>query len=62
GEGPFRKVRVLVDGQVAGVAFPYPFVSAEGIAPPGWRYVLSLCHRAPASLRNPPGQSPHTVP
>ncbi|KAH9005456.1 peptide-N4-(N-acetyl-beta-glucosaminyl)asparagine amidase A [Lactarius hatsudake] len=23
GEGPFREVRVLVDGQVAGVAFPY---------------------------------------
>ncbi|KAH9003645.1 peptide N-acetyl-beta-D-glucosaminyl asparaginase amidase A-domain-containing protein, partial [Lactarius hatsudake] len=37
GEGPFREVRVLVDGQVAGVAFPYPFMSAEGIAPPGWR-------------------------
>ncbi|KAH8982203.1 peptide N-acetyl-beta-D-glucosaminyl asparaginase amidase A-domain-containing protein [Lactarius akahatsu] len=33
GKGPFREVRVLVDGQVAGVAFPYPFVSAEGIAP-----------------------------
>ncbi|KAH9062603.1 peptide N-acetyl-beta-D-glucosaminyl asparaginase amidase A-domain-containing protein [Lactarius deliciosus] len=37
GEGPFREVRVLVDGQVAGVAFPYPFMSAEGIAPPAWR-------------------------
>ncbi|KAH9008587.1 peptide N-acetyl-beta-D-glucosaminyl asparaginase amidase A-domain-containing protein [Lactarius deliciosus] len=37
GKGPFREVRVLVDGQVAGVAFPYPFVSAAGIAPPGWR-------------------------
>ncbi|KAH9008581.1 peptide N-acetyl-beta-D-glucosaminyl asparaginase amidase A-domain-containing protein, partial [Lactarius deliciosus] len=37
GEGPFREIRVLVDGRVAGVAFPYPFVSAAGIAPPGWR-------------------------
>ncbi|KAH9062601.1 peptide N-acetyl-beta-D-glucosaminyl asparaginase amidase A-domain-containing protein [Lactarius deliciosus] len=37
GEGPFREVRVLVDGQVAGVAFPYPFVTAGGTAPPGWR-------------------------
>ncbi|KAH9177897.1 peptide N-acetyl-beta-D-glucosaminyl asparaginase amidase A-domain-containing protein [Lactarius sanguifluus] len=37
GEGPFREVRVLVNGQVAGVAFPYPFVSAGGTAPPGWR-------------------------
>ncbi|KAH9031937.1 peptide N-acetyl-beta-D-glucosaminyl asparaginase amidase A-domain-containing protein [Lactarius pseudohatsudake] len=36
-EGPFREVRVLVDGQVAGVAFPYPFVSADGIIPPAWR-------------------------
>ncbi|KAH9167301.1 peptide N-acetyl-beta-D-glucosaminyl asparaginase amidase A-domain-containing protein [Lactarius sanguifluus] len=37
GEGPFREVRVLVNGQVAGVAFPYPFVTAGGTAPPGWR-------------------------
>ncbi|KAH9061967.1 peptide N-acetyl-beta-D-glucosaminyl asparaginase amidase A-domain-containing protein [Lactarius vividus] len=39
GRGPFREVRVLVNGQVAGVAFPYPFVSAGGIVPPGWRPV-----------------------
>ena len=25
GEGPFREVRLLIDGQVAGVAFPYVF-------------------------------------
>ncbi|KAH9003639.1 peptide-N4-(N-acetyl-beta-glucosaminyl)asparagine amidase A [Lactarius hatsudake] len=62
GKGPFREVRVLVDGRLAGVAFPYPFVSAAGISPPGWRYVLPLCHRASASLRSPSGQSPHTVP
>jgi hypothetical protein len=26
GNGPFREVRLLVDGQLAGVAFPYPVV------------------------------------
>ncbi|KAH8978225.1 peptide N-acetyl-beta-D-glucosaminyl asparaginase amidase A-domain-containing protein [Lactarius akahatsu] len=35
-EGPFREVRVLVDGQVAGVAFPYAFLST-GTSPAAWR-------------------------
>jgi hypothetical protein len=52
GEGPFREVRVLVDGQVAGVAFPYPVIFTGGIVPTAWRYVLPLPHRASASLRS----------
>lgn len=42
GEGPFREVRVLVDGQVAGVAFPYAVIFTGGILPTAWRYVLPL--------------------
>ncbi|KAH9020248.1 peptide N-acetyl-beta-D-glucosaminyl asparaginase amidase A-domain-containing protein [Lactarius hengduanensis] len=41
GEGPFREVRVLVDGQVAGVAFPYPFLSTGSGVPPAWRPIAS---------------------
>ncbi|KAH9040907.1 peptide N-acetyl-beta-D-glucosaminyl asparaginase amidase A-domain-containing protein [Lactarius deliciosus] len=40
GDGPFREVRVLVDGQVAGVAFPYAFLST-GSSPAGWRPITS---------------------
>ncbi|KAJ7109380.1 peptide N-acetyl-beta-D-glucosaminyl asparaginase amidase A-domain-containing protein [Mycena epipterygia] len=41
GEGPFREVRLLVDGQVAGVAFPYPVIFTGGILPPAWRPITS---------------------
>ncbi|KAH9054088.1 peptide N-acetyl-beta-D-glucosaminyl asparaginase amidase A-domain-containing protein [Lactarius vividus] len=40
-EGPFREVRVLVDGQVAGVAFPYAFLSTGSEVPPAWRPIVS---------------------
>ncbi|KAI9452296.1 peptide N-acetyl-beta-D-glucosaminyl asparaginase amidase A-domain-containing protein [Lactarius psammicola] len=41
GEGPFREVRVLVDGQVAGVAFPYAVIFTGGIVPTAWRPITS---------------------
>ncbi|KAF7294928.1 Peptide-N4-(N-acetyl-beta-glucosaminyl)asparagine amidase A [Mycena indigotica] len=41
GQGPFREVRLLVDGQVAGVAFPYPVVFTGGFSPPLWRPITS---------------------
>ncbi|KAK7014861.1 peptide-N4-(N-acetyl-beta-glucosaminyl)asparagine amidase A [Favolaschia claudopus] len=41
GQGPFREVRLLVDGQVAGVAFPYPVIFTGGILPPAWRPITS---------------------
>jgi len=41
GEGPFREVRMLVDGQVAGVAFPYAVIFTGGIAPTAWRPITS---------------------
>jgi hypothetical protein len=37
GQGPFREVRLLVDGQVAGVAFPYATIFTGGFTPPCWR-------------------------
>ncbi|KAH9177901.1 peptide N-acetyl-beta-D-glucosaminyl asparaginase amidase A-domain-containing protein [Lactarius sanguifluus] len=40
GNGPFREVRVLVDGQVAGVAFPYA-TSTGSAAPAAWRPIVS---------------------
>ncbi|KAG6814345.1 hypothetical protein H0H92_010930 [Tricholoma furcatifolium] len=36
-QGPFREVRLLVDGQIAGVAYPYATIFTGGIAPPAWR-------------------------
>ena len=37
GQGPFREVRILVDGQVAGIAFPYAVIFTGGIIPTAWR-------------------------
>ncbi|KAH8988323.1 peptide N-acetyl-beta-D-glucosaminyl asparaginase amidase A-domain-containing protein [Lactarius akahatsu] len=41
GEGPFREVRVLVDGKLAGVAFPYAVIFTGGIVPTAWRPITS---------------------
>ncbi|VDB82939.1 unnamed protein product [Peniophora sp. CBMAI 1063] len=41
GDGPFREVRFLVDGMMAGAAFPYPVVFTGGIVPPAWRPITS---------------------
>ncbi|KAI0062254.1 hypothetical protein BV25DRAFT_1825690 [Artomyces pyxidatus] len=41
GEGPFREVRVLVDGQLAGAAFPYAVIFTGGIVPTAWRPITS---------------------
>ncbi|KAJ7452408.1 peptide N-acetyl-beta-D-glucosaminyl asparaginase amidase A-domain-containing protein [Mycena galericulata] len=41
GQGPFREVRLLVDGMVAGVAFPYPVIFTGGILPTAWRPITS---------------------
>lgn len=37
GQGPFREVRLLVDGQLAGVAYPYATIFTGGIVPTAWR-------------------------
>ncbi|KAF5391453.1 hypothetical protein D9757_001886 [Collybiopsis confluens] len=41
GDGPFREVRLLIDGKVAGTAFPYPVVFTGGILPTAWRPITS---------------------
>ncbi|KAF7326945.1 Peptide-N4-(N-acetyl-beta-glucosaminyl)asparagine amidase A [Mycena venus] len=40
-QGPFREVRLLVDGQVAGVAFPYPVIFTGGINAACWRPIAA---------------------
>ena len=37
GKGPFREVQVLVDNQLAGVAWPYAVIYTGGITPSNWR-------------------------
>ena len=39
GQGPFREVRLLIDGQVAGAVFPYATIFTGGFTPPCWRLV-----------------------
>ncbi|KXN89258.1 Peptide-N4-(N-acetyl-beta-glucosaminyl)asparagine amidase A [Leucoagaricus sp. SymC.cos] len=41
GQGPFREVRLLIDGQVAGVSLPYATIFTGGITPPCWRPITS---------------------
>jgi len=41
GKGSFREVRLLVDGQLAGVAFPYPVIYTGGFVPAAWRPIPS---------------------
>ncbi|KAG6818113.1 hypothetical protein H0H87_000018 [Tephrocybe sp. NHM501043] len=37
GQGPFREVRLLIDGKIAGAALPYPVIFTGGLAPSLWR-------------------------
>ncbi|KAF8582025.1 hypothetical protein K439DRAFT_1392175 [Ramaria rubella] len=41
GQGPFREVRLVVDGIVAGVAFPYAVFFTGADVPPAWRPITS---------------------
>ncbi|KAJ7940635.1 peptide N-acetyl-beta-D-glucosaminyl asparaginase amidase A-domain-containing protein [Mycena leptocephala] len=41
GQGPFREVRLLVDGQIAGAALPCPVIFTGGIVPTAWRPITS---------------------
>ncbi|KAF8201834.1 peptide N-acetyl-beta-D-glucosaminyl asparaginase amidase A-domain-containing protein [Pholiota molesta] len=41
GQGPFREVRLSVDGKVAGVAYPYATIFTGGIIPTVWRPITS---------------------
>lgn len=41
GQGPFREVRLLVDGQVAGAVYPYISIYTGGFVPAVWRPIPS---------------------
>ncbi|KAK7467152.1 hypothetical protein VKT23_004211 [Stygiomarasmius scandens] len=41
GQGSFREVRLLIDNQVAGVAFPYPVIFTGGFVPSMWRPIAA---------------------
>jgi hypothetical protein len=42
GYSPFREVRVLVDGGLAGVAWPFPVIYTGGVSPALWRPIVSI--------------------
>lgn len=42
GYSPFREVQLLIDGQLAGVSWPFPVIFTGGIAPGLWRPVAGI--------------------
>lgn len=42
GYSPFREVQVLIDGQLAGVEWPFPIIFTGGVVPGLWRPVVGI--------------------
>lgn len=42
GRSPFREVQLLIDGQLAGVVWPFPIIFTGGIAPGLWRPIVGI--------------------
>jgi hypothetical protein len=42
GHSPFREVQLMIDGMLAGVAWPFPVIFTGGIAPGLWRPVVGI--------------------
>ncbi|GAB7345434.1 hypothetical protein MBLNU457_3768t1 [Dothideomycetes sp. NU457] len=42
GYSPFREVQVLIDGMLAGVAWPYPVIFTGGVVPGLWRPIVGI--------------------
>ena len=42
GGGPWREVQLLIDGQLAGVAWPFPIIFTGGINPGLWRPIAGI--------------------
>lgn len=42
GYSPFREVQVLIDGQIAGVQWPFPVIFTGGVVPGLWRPIVGL--------------------
>ncbi|KAG5651592.1 hypothetical protein H0H81_008113 [Sphagnurus paluster] len=41
GQGPFRELRLLIDGKIAGAALPYPVIFTGGLNPSLWRPITA---------------------
>ena len=42
GYSPFREVQLLIDGQLAGVSWPFPIIFTGGIVPGLWRPIVGI--------------------
>ena len=42
GHSPFREVQILIDGNLAGVSFPFPVIFSGGVAPGLWRPLVGI--------------------
>ena len=42
GYSPFREIQLLIDGQLAGVSWPFPIIFTGGIVPGLWRPVVGI--------------------
>ncbi|KAL9099741.1 MAG: hypothetical protein Q9163_004807 [Psora crenata] len=42
GFSPFREIQLLIDGQLAGVSWPFPIIFTGGIAPGLWRPIVGI--------------------
>lgn len=42
GNGTFREVQLLIDGQLAGVSWPFPVIFTGGIVPGFWRPIVAM--------------------
>ncbi|CAD6587902.1 MAG: hypothetical protein ASARMPREDX12_003044 [Alectoria sarmentosa] len=42
GFSPFREVQLLIDGQLAGVSWPFPIIFTGGIVPGFWRPIVGI--------------------
>ena len=42
GYSPFREVQLVIDGEVAGVAWPFPIIFTGGIVPGFWRPIVGI--------------------
>ncbi|KAJ4994283.1 peptide-n4-(n-acetyl-beta-glucosaminyl)asparagine amidase a [Stagonosporopsis vannaccii] len=42
GHSPFREVQLIIDGQLAGVAWPFPVIFTGGVVPGFWRPIVGI--------------------
>ncbi|OAX78513.1 hypothetical protein ACJ72_07178 [Emergomyces africanus] len=42
GHSPFREIQLFIDGQMAGVVWPFPIIFTGGIAPGFWRPIVGI--------------------